>query len=357
MKKNNIDVLVKRILEETLEEKADELTNKLKSDMYDMDEEMEEGNEFTGELEKARKEHKKEFTVGGKKYPVEEKEECDECGGGNMYEDMDEEMEEGNAFGDALRKAKEYGDDSFEVEGKRYPVKESVTLSEEEMISLIERIVIEQKKVKGMEETEKVLKADKKENDQYIKDVTKKMKDYLKNMSKGEFTTEPKTFPQGNGQMKKDDTMAYHPSDAVDEYVDAFAFPGQTNLVFDEIKPDEKKIEKYLKGDSTTGNAQVDKDGKALGNVVPSKVGEKFHNNYKNNYYGQEQMKSSYKRYPQDTIEVAGETTKKGGLNYGKKSAQKILNKVEESISKEEKILTEEFGKMKHLINYDKKTQ
>jgi len=354
MKKNNIDVLVKKILTETLEDKADELTNKIKSKTSDMDEELI-GGQTNLDKNKNGRLDKEDFKMlrRGKK-SVEENQECDECG--NMYEE-DEEMEEGNEFTGELEKARKEHKKEFSVGGKKYPVKESLTLSEEEMISLIESIVIEQKKVKGMAETEKVLSADKKENDQYIKDVTKKMKDYLKNMSKGEFTTEPKTFPQGNGQMKKDDTMAYHPSDAVDEYIDAFAFPGQTNLVFDEIKPDEKKIEKYLKGDSTTGNAQVDKDGKALGNVVPSKVGEKFHKNYKDNFYGQEQMKSSYKRYPQDTIEVAGETTKKGGLNYGKKSAQKILDKVDESINKEEKVLTEEFGKMKHLINYDKKTQ
>lgn len=106
-------------------------------------------------------------------------------------------------------------------------------------------------------------------------------------------------------------------------------------MVFDEIKPDDKKIEKYLKGDKTTGNAEVDEDGKPLGNVVPSKTGEKFNKNYKENLYGQEQMNASYKRYPQDTIEVAGDVTKKGKLSKGgKKTAQSVLNKVEESETK-----------------------
>lgn len=104
------------------------------------------------------------------------------------------------------------------------------------------------------------------------------MKDYVKAGSVTEFKEDSDQFPQSNyslGKMKAK-TMKYHPSQAVDEYIDAFSYPGQTNIVYDEIKPDDKKIEKYLKGDSTTGNAVKDKDGKALGNVVPSEVGEKI---------------------------------------------------------------------------------
>jgi hypothetical protein len=329
-------------------------------------------------LAKAKESGDDDFEVGGKKFHVREAKDkkfiqkatkkmekkgtegsfTEYCGGEVTKSCIDKAMKSGDP---KLIKKANFAKNIKGYKGAEHKskksVKESLQLTEDEMIDLIEKIVKEEKSIKGMAETQKVLKKDKKENDDYIASVTKKMKDYLKNMSKGEFTTEPKTFPQGNGQMGKDDTMAYHPSDAVDEYIDAFAYPGQTNLVFDEIKPDEKKIEKYLKGDSTTGNAQVDKDGKALGNVVPSKVGEKFHKNYKDNFYGQEQMKSSYKRYPQDTIEVAGETRKKGGLNYGKKSAQNILDKVDESVTKETKVLNEEFNKMKHLMGYNKNTQ
>jgi phosphoglycolate phosphatase-like HAD superfamily hydrolase len=77
--------------------------------------------------------------------------------------DTDEEMEEGNAFSGALAKAKESGKKEFNVDGKKYHVKEikkkeSFQLTESEMINLIEKIVLEQKKAKGMAETEKVLK-------------------------------------------------------------------------------------------------------------------------------------------------------------------------------------------------------
>jgi hypothetical protein len=67
-------------------------------------------------------------------------------------------------------------------------------------------------------------------------------------------------------------------------------------------------------------------------------------------------MNASYKRFPQDTIEVAGDVTKKGSIK-GKKTAQSVLNKVDESTNKETKVLNEEFGKMIHLMGYNKKTQ
>jgi hypothetical protein len=55
----------------------------------------------------------------------------------------DEEVEEGNAFTGALANAKKEGDKTFEVDGKKFNVKESVKLTENEMIDLIERIVKE----------------------------------------------------------------------------------------------------------------------------------------------------------------------------------------------------------------------
>jgi hypothetical protein len=159
---------------------------------------------------------------------------------------------------------------------------------------------------------------DKKENDNYLKSVAKKMTDYLKGSSdsgsKYEMK-ETKKFPTENGGMKKGIRKKYTPSDAVDDYVDAFSYPGQTNLRFDEIKPDDKRIEKYLKGDRTTGNAQVDDDGNALGNVVPSDVGEKFFKNFEENLYGHEQADASYKRYSQP-VDFAGEDIDNRGARY-----------------------------------------
>lgn len=238
--------------------------------------------------------------------------------------------------------------------------------TENEMIDIIENIINEEKKKtsglkKGRVSASNALKSSlnksgKEEND-YIESVTKKMKEYLKGASKGNYETNPTNFPEGNYDLdkRKGKIKKYTPSEAVDEYIEAYSYPGQTNLVYDEIKPDDEKIEKYLKGHKTTGNAEIDEDGKPYGNVVPSKTGEKFYDNYKNNYYGQEQMNASYKRYPQDTIEVAGDVTKTGKIKKGGKKAQSILDKVSESV--ENKKVISEIDKMKSLIGYNQKTQ
>jgi hypothetical protein len=238
--------------------------------------------------------------------------------------------------------------------------------TENEMIDVIENIINEEKKKtsglkKGRVSASNVLKSSlnksgKEEND-YIESVTKKMKEYLKGASKGSYETNPSNFPEGNYDLdkRKSKIKKYTPSEAVDEYIEAYSYPGNTNLVYDEIKPDDEKIEKYIKGHKTTGNAEIDEDGKPYGNVVPSKTGQKFYDNYKNNYYGQEQMNASYKRYPQDTIEVAGDVTKTGNIKKGKKSAQSILNAVSESV--ENKKVVSEIEKMKSLIGYNQKTQ
>ena len=340
---------------------------------------MEEGNAFTGALANAKEKGKDEFEVDGKKYHVKEAKKekfiqkatkkmekkgtegsfTEYCGGEVTKSCIDKAMKSGDP---KLIKKANFAKNIKGYKGathKKKTVKESLELTESELIDLIEKIVKEDKKPVGLSQTQKVLNADKKENDEYIKSVTKKMKEYLKNASKGEYSMEPKTFPKGNGALEKDSKIKkYIPSDAVDEYVDAFAYPGQTNLVYDEIKPDGEKIKKYLKGHSTTGNAEVDEDGKALGNVVPSEVGEKFHKNFEENLYGQEQMNASYKRYPQDTIDVAGDVTKKGKLKKGgKKTAQSVLNKVEESTTKKDVLLNEEFNKMRNLMGYSQKTQ
>jgi hypothetical protein len=316
--------------------------------------------------------------------------------------DMGEsETEEGNAFTGALAKAKKEGDDDFSVDGKKYNVKESkrrlsnqmnlasilksakenvksLKLTEDELIDMIEKIVVEQKvkdksekpnipnkEPQGLKDTNKVLAKNRQENDDYAKEVVKKMKEYVKAGSKGEYTESPEDFPKSNYQMEKDaKVMKYNPSDAVEEYIEAFAFPGMTNLVYDEIKPDDEKIDKYLKGDATTGNAITDKDGKALGNVSKgsTKVGERFKKNFDDNLYGAEQMNVSYKRQSQP-VDVAGDGKESGSLKDkrgGKSStakAQQIMNQLESTEDKKSKIISEEMNKMKNLIGYDRKTQ
>jgi hypothetical protein len=371
--KNHIDKLVSKVLNEEIESKVKQITQEMSGEWTEI--EMEEGLKGgqkkldvakpKGKLTSAdfrKLRNSKEGNITKKHVSARGMEE--------------QETEEGNAFSGALSDAKKRGKDSFEVDGKKYPVKEnkgSLKLTEDELIDMIEKIVMEQKvkdkdekdnitkkTAQGLKDTDKVLTQNKKINDDHTKEVVKKMKEYLKDMTKAEYNENPDDFPRSNYDIDKDEkVMKYNPSDAVEEYIEAFSYPGMTNLVYDEIKPDDEKIDKYLKGDSTTGNAVTDKDGKALGNVVKSKVGDRFKKNYDENLYGAEQMNGSYKRVSQP-VDIAGEKTESGSLSSKKGSVAKansILNKLESTENKKDKIVSEEMNKMKNLIGYNRKTQ
>jgi hypothetical protein len=356
----------------------------------DMDEaETEEGNAFSGALANAKKHHEDSFEVDGHKYPVKEgKEKWIQKTGmkkGALHKKLG--VPEGDKIPQSKLKAlkaelhkKSEGSKKLSATDAKLlkqvnlaltlkgikENKNNLKLTENELIDLIEKLVVEQqvkdkaekdniskKQPEGLKKTIKAQDVSKKENDDYAKEVVKKMKDYVKAGSKGEYIESPESFPESNYNLEKNPkAKKYMPSDAVEEYIEYFSYPGQTNIVYDEIKPEDEKIEKYLKGHRTTGNAEVDEEGNALGNVVPSKVGEKFMKNYKDNVYGAEQMKASYKRQPQP-VETAGETKNSGHLKIDKGS--KVLNKLSES--KETKIVNEEMNKMKNLISYNRKTQ
>jgi len=93
----------------------------------DSDEEsIEEGNAFGAAVKNARDNGEKEFEVGGKKYKLKEKKEITEQEDTEEFtgEEDEDDVEEGNAFGAAVTKAKEDGDKEFEVDGKTYKVSE-----------------------------------------------------------------------------------------------------------------------------------------------------------------------------------------------------------------------------------------
>jgi ElaB/YqjD/DUF883 family membrane-anchored ribosome-binding protein len=440
--KNHIDKLVSKVLNEEIENKVKQITETMSGEWTEI--EVEEGLKggqkkldvaapkgklTSADFKKLRK--SKEAKVGekyGKNHGMEE-----------------QETEEGNAFSGALADAKKSGKDSFEVDGKKYPVKESdekwiqdtkmhkgalhkklgipegekipnsklqslkkelmkkgegdkklsasdskllkqvnlaltlksvkesknsLKLTENELIDMIEKIVMEQKVkdkaeknnitkkiAQGLKDTDKVLGQNKKINDDHTKEVVKKMKEYMKDMFMGGngYEDQPDDFPQSNYDMEKDHKeKKYNPSDAVEEYIENFAYPGMTNLVYDEIKPDDEMIGNQIKGDSKNGNAVTSKDGKALGNVSKRslKTGERFKKNFDENLYGAEQMNGSYKRVPQP-VDVAGDKKQAGSLG----KAEKILNKLESTENKKDKIVSEEMNKMKNLIGYNRKTQ
>jgi len=440
--KNHIDKLVSKVLNEEIESKVKQITETMSGEWTEI--EVEEGlkgnqkkidvaepkGKITGaDFKKLRK--SKEAKIGNKY--------------GNRHGMEEQETEEGNAFSGALADAKKNGKDSFEVDGKKYSVKESdekwiqdtkmhkgalhkklgipedekipnsklqslkkelmkkgegdkklsaedskllkqvnlaltlksvkeskgsLKLTEDELIDMIEKIVIEQKvkdvaekdnitkkTAQGLKDTDKVLNQNKKVNDDHTKEVVKKMKEYMKDMFMGGkgYEDQPEDFPQSNYDMEKEHKeKKYNPSDAVEEYIDNFAYPGMTNLVYDEIKPDDEMVGNQMVGDSKNGNAITSKDGKALGNVSKrsEKVGKKFKKNFDENLYGAEQMNGSYKRVPQP-VDVAGDKKQAGSLG----KAEKILNKLESTENKKDKIVSEEMTKMKNLIGYNRKTQ
>ena len=251
----------------------------------------------------------------------------------------EEDVEEGNAFSGALANAKKQGEKSFEVDGKTYSVKESIQLTEDELIDLIEKIVNEQTTVPV---TNKSLKSSKTENDDYIKSVTKKMQTYLKDASKGKYDANPTQFPKGNGELAKMAKKAYTPSSAVEEYIENFAYsPGMENLQYDEIKPNEDWLQANIEGSSKTGNG-------AGGNAIDTGLGKKINARRKKNLYGAEKNKS-YNRVPQP-IDQAGEETHNNSLDS-------MFKKLGESEDKKSKLINEEMDKMKHLLGYKKKTQ
>ena len=308
----------------------------------------------------------------------------------------EQETEEGNAFTGALAKAKEDGESSFNVDGKKYSVKEAkeikrrilsksksgkklsiaeskllkqvnlaislnesknknLMLTEDELIDMIERIVNEQEKenkvkgnikvekAKGTVETDKVLRADKGENDDYLKLVTKKMKDYLKDGSKGEYNANPEFFPKGNGQLAKMVKKAYEPTEDVEEYIEDFAYGGgMENLDYDEIKPNEEWMENTIEGSSKTGNSQD------YANAEKTEFGKKLNAKRKRNAFSQEK-KQSYKKSNQPTT--------KGEESKVEKKSDKMFAKLESTEDKKTKLVNEQMEKMKNLISYSRKTQ
>jgi hypothetical protein len=363
--------------------------------------ETEEGNAFTGALSKAKKSGDDSFEVDGKEYNVNESEDKwiqkTNMKKGGLHKSLG--IPEGQKIPksklnsikkDLMSKAK--GDKKLSAAdskllkqvnmaltlGNINEGKNSLSLTENELIDMIENIVKEQMvkdpseknnfgvhKPQGLKKTEKAQGESKKENDDYAKEVVKKMKDYMKDMTMGGkgYDENPDDFPQSNYDMEKEhNEMKYHPSDAVEEYIEAFSYPGMTNLVYDEIKPDDEMITKQIKGDAKNGNAITGKDGKALGNVSKrsEKVGDRFKKNFDENLYGAEQMNVSYKRQPQP-VDVAGSKKQNGSLKSIKAGstgkAQKIMNQLESTEDKATKIIKEDLQKMKDLISYNRKTQ
>lgn len=233
--------------------------------------------------------------------------------------------------------------EDFELLRKKSNKKESLKLSESELIDLIESIVKEDLKttggkVRGLSEYEKAHKGSGKENDDYIKSVTKKMKDYLKDGSKGEYTENPDHFPKNNGQLSKMTKKGYTMSKDGDEFIDDFLRPGMENLDYDEIQPNEDWMEGNIEGSSKTGN------NPKWANAEETELGKKLNKKRKDNKFAKLRNKS----YNKATQPITDRPDNESGNG---------INIKLESTEKKTKVLNEEFTKIQHLMGYSRKTQ
>jgi hypothetical protein len=332
---NMIDGIVEKVLSEEINKKAKQVTESVTEEI----DEMEEFYEIALKRKKERMEAKNakpDF--------------LDLDGDGDTKEPMkkaagetDEEVEEGNEFSGARQDAIDAGEDEFEVNGKKYPVKESLNLTEEEMIDLIERI-IQEEKIEGIKSQDSAMKQSKKETDSYMKDLMKKFKDYLKDGSEGKFDMEPKEFPKGNNELGGEERFGYSSSDSAEEYLKHLSRAGgMENLQTDEISYDEERIDKYINGHSETGNSSE------YANAIPTDVNsDDVDERRKENLYTKAKKHTSYKRVPQPvTDEVAGH----------KKGNAKLAKLTSEQENKKEIKLNENIERMKQMFSHNFKSQ
>jgi len=293
-----------------------------------------------------------------KKETKENRGECMECGGKSYMEE--DETAEGNSFTDKLRHTpkggkfklgnKEYTDNSSLEEEVLYKLQsndDSELFTESEIIDLIERIIMEEKdNIKkgktpaGLAAYEKAHKGSGKENNNYMKEFTKKITDYNKDGSKEKFTTDPKHFPKGNGELEKMEKMAYEVSKDGDEFIDDYLRPGMQILDYDEMHPNEDWMDDNIEGSSKTGN------NNKWANSEETEINKNINKTRKKGAYNKAK-RAAYNKAPQPII------SDKPGQESGK--GLKLKN---ESLDEKSQMkLNEEFNRMKTLMGYKEKTQ
>jgi len=347
--------------------------------LTDIEEEVEEGNKFTGALMKAKEDGKTSFDLDGKTYHIKEAKEKKfiqkavkkmekkgtegsfkkYCGGEVTMDCINKAMKSKDP--DLVKKANFAKNIKAYKGSKHESIKESIQLTEDELIDVIEMIVKEQKvesnirkttKPKGLSTYEKAHKGSGSENEDYIKSVTKKMKEYLKDGSMGDYSMDPKIFPAGNGELKKMKKMAYVPSTEVQEYTDNLTAAGQENLVYDEIHPNEDWVTDNIEGSSRTGN------NPEWANSVETPTNKKRNKVRKDNLLGAIKAQA-YNKAPQPIVSDETGSGKKTS-HFGVKSNKKVndlMTKLESTENKNDKLIKEEFEKIQKLISYNKKTQ
>ena len=373
MKKLNttyLDNLIGKILNETLEEKADKLVSKINElggfssdDEFPDDEwinvdELDEGE--VGDFPKHQA------------FDYVEEEESEEDEKPNYTKKLDDETCKYHmkTFGPDDEMTKEFckSEMTETLKGKRKVLDKnkngeidaedfellrkgvkSVKLTESEMVSLIEKIILEQKTknninsigmAKGYDKYKQVHGKSGKENQDSLDATAKKMREYTKPGSKGEYTESPTYFPKGNGELEKMTAKKYTMSDAGKEFVDNFVQTGQADIDYDTLQPNEEWMKDTIEGSSRTGNSSE------YANAVKTDVNSNQNRKRKEGKLTKAK-RMAYNKAPQPIVsDKPGEESGKG-----------INIKLESMNDKTKTQLNEEFSKINSLMTYNRKTQ
>ena len=353
------------IIEKTMYESHEDMLHKL-DEMGEQLEEKEntnmenqepmEGNTFGQAVLNAKEKGEKTFEFDGEQHDVEEcwkqleeeemigtmeeEEECKECGQSMEEEGVDyEKILRGKKteVDEEKTTCEKCGKEICECGGGMYESKKkTIRLTETELTNLIAKMVSES--IPGLETTKKSHTESGKENSSHLKDVDKKMKDYL-SFDGNDNPEFPKPIGKGEKVARKNTEKQE------DEIKKNFA--GLENLDYD-IEPDEnfkKRLKMAIEGDRLMGNAPTTEKT----NVIPSngsKLGEEPKDKDGNSIPTPETAKKIEKQ-----VKDRGED-KKNRVLYNKESIP-----VNESKKELDNVLLEELNKMKKISEYNKKTQ
>jgi hypothetical protein len=216
---------------------------------------------------------------------------------------------------------------SKEVKGGKVEVNETTTETIKKLVTKKLKDKLSEAKHPGYDAYEKAVKKSKTENNKAMKDTKKKFKEY----ENFEGNENPQFPHQEMSQTNADGQFQYYRNDEeAQEFVDDFAHPGLIDYDINNLNMD--RLTKYLEGSQETGNAQKDAEGEALGNVVPSDLGEK--------------MLKSKKRRAEKIADQKSSMTNLRGITPDVQKVKQVKEDVNIDVES-----------MKKLWNYNKKTQ
>jgi hypothetical protein len=341
---------------EKLDQMGQELEEKENQNMENQ--EPMEGNEFTAALAKAKDAGEETFTVDGKEYDVQEswkqleeeesigmldeEEECNECGGTSMEEELKGNQDKidannnGEIDADDFEKLRDMKEEKgmcnecgnmlneegmcSECGGMKESTKKKKTIrfTESQMVDMIKKIVSES--IPGLEVTKKAQTQSKKDNESNAKEVEAK----IKKATTIEGSSNPEFPEQNNGKEK----VAIHNTEEENEYVEDLRGGTPIDLDYDHepTKEFNERMKSSLEGGSKTGNSQD------AANVVKSDLGKKLAKQAER----KDKKEKEFPMYKKDPAPV------------------KNVNETKENVSS---VLKEEIEKMKKIASYNQKTQ